>query len=156
IHGRKEGRPPETDLGAEVLLQQTLLDAIRSGLIRSAHDCAEGGMAVALAECCISGDRPVGAKIELPDHQRREDEELFHEAPGRVIVSVDASSEAALAALCAQRGVPALRLGTTGGADLTIELRGREFQWDVEGLFVAWDSSLGDLMDAVAEPLAAH
>jgi len=156
IHGRKEGRPPQTDLAAEVLLQQTLRDAIRSNLIRSAHDCAEGGIAVALAECCISGESPVGAEIELPDHRRRDDEELFHEAPGRIIVSVDASCESALAALCAERGVPARRLGTTGSEDLAIKLRGREYRWPAGMLFHIWDSSLGELMDAVAEPLAAH
>jgi len=156
IHGRKEGRPPQTDLAAEVLLQQTLRDAIRSNLIRSAHDCAEGGIAVALAECCISGESPVGAEIELPDHRRRDDEELFHEAPGRIIVSVDASCESALAALCAERGVPARRLGTTGSEDLAIKLRGREYRWPTGMLFHIWDSSLGELMDAVAEPLAAH
>ncbi|MBJ7327001.1 MAG: phosphoribosylformylglycinamidine synthase subunit PurL [Chthoniobacterales bacterium] len=156
VHGRKEGRPPETDLGAEVLLQQTLRDAIRSGFIRSAHDCAEGGIAVALAECCISSEPPLGAEIELPDHKRRDDEEFFHEAPGRIIVSVDGSYESALAALCAERGVPAKRLGTTGGEDLAIRLRGREYRWPAGMLFRVWDSSLGELMDAVAEPLAAH
>jgi len=156
VHGRKEGRPPETDLGAEVLLQQTLRDAIRSGFIRSAHDCAEGGIAVALAECCISSEPPLGAEIELPDHKRRDDEEFFHEAPGRIIVSVDGSYESALAALCAERGVPAKRLGTTGGKDLVIGLRGREYRWPAGMLFRVWDSSLGELMDAVAEPLAAH
>jgi phosphoribosylformylglycinamidine synthase subunit PurL len=156
VHGRKEGRPPQTDLAAEVLLQQTLRDAIRSGFIRSAHDCAEGGIAVALAECCISSEPPLGAEIELPDHKRRDDEEFFHEAPGRIIVSVDGSYESALAALCAERGVPAKRLGTTGGEDLAIRLRGREYRWPTGMLFRVWDSSLGELMDAVAEPLAAH
>ena len=156
VHGRKEGRPPQTDLAAEILLQQTLRDAIRSGFIRSAHDCAEGGIAVALAECCISSEPPLGAEIELPDHKRRDDEEFFHEAPGRIIVSVDGSYESALAALCAERGVPAKRLGTTGGEDLVIGLRGREYRWPAGMLFRVWDSSLGELMDAVAEPLAAH
>ncbi len=156
LHGRKEGRPPQTDLGAEVMLHQTLRDAIRDGLIRSAHDCAEGGIAVALAECCISGDRPVGAEITLPDDQRRDDESLFHEAPGRIIVSVDPADDETLRDLVSLCGIPAHKLGTTGGDKLVVHLRSKTFRWPVVELFRAWDSSLGDLMDAVAEPLAAH
>lgn len=156
IHGRKEGRPPQTDLAAEVTLHQTLRDAIRDGLIRSAHDCAEGGIAVALAECCISGERPVGADITLPGDHGRDDESLFHEAPGRIIVSVDPADEEAFRDLVSLCRVPARKLGTTGGEDLVIRLRRQEFRWPVAALFEVWDSSLGSLMGTVAEPLAAH
>ncbi len=156
MHGRKEGRPPQTDLGAEVILHQTLRDAIRDGLIRSAHDCAEGGIAVALAECCISGEKPVGADITLPDDGRRDDESLFHEAPGRIIVSVDPADEESLRDLVSLCGIPAHKLGTTGGDELVVHLRSKTFRWPVGELYRAWDSSLGDLMGAVAEPLAAH
>ena len=156
VHGRKEGRPPQTDLGFEVMLHQTLRDAIRDGLIRSAHDCAEGGIAVALAECCLSGGELVGAQVALPDDGRRDDETLFHEAPGRIIVSVDPSDDEALHELATLCGIPIRKLGTTGGEDLVIRMRSAEYRWPLKSLHSAWDASLGDLMGAVAEPLAAH
>jgi phosphoribosylformylglycinamidine synthase len=156
LHGRKEGRPPQTDLAAEVAIQQTLRDAIREGLIRSAHDCAEGGIAVALAECCISGEQPVGADITLPDDKLRDDETLFHEAPGRILVSVAPEHEAALEKLFTSRNLPVRQIGKTGGDSLAIQVRANTFRWPVADLHRRWDSSLGDLMGTVAEPLAAH
>ena len=156
LHGRKEGRPPQTDLAAEVAIQQTLRDAIREGLIRSAHDCAEGGIAVALAECCISGEQPVGADITLPDDKLRDDETLFHEAPGRILISVAPEHEAALEKLFTSRNLPVRQIGKTGGDSLAIQVRANTFRWPVADLHRRWDSSLGDLMGTVAEPLAAH
>jgi phosphoribosylformylglycinamidine synthase len=156
LHGRKEGRPPQTDLAAEVALQSALRDAIRSGLIRSAHDCAEGGIAVALAESSISGPELVGAEVELPDDSRRDDESLFHEAPGRILISSAPDHRAALEKHFADRGIPARRVGRTGGSELVIRVRGTNYRWPLERLHDAWDKSLGDLMDTVAEPLAAH
>jgi phosphoribosylformylglycinamidine synthase len=156
LHGRKEGLPPQTDLAAEVAIQQTLRDAIREGLIRSAHDCAEGGIAVALAECCISGEQPVGADITLPDDKLRDDETLFHEAPGRILISVAPEHEAALEKLFTSRNLPVRQIGKTGGDSLAIQVRANTFRWPVADLHRRWDSSLGDLMGTVAEPLAAH
>ena len=156
LHGRKEGRPPQTDLAAEIALQDTLREAIRAGLIRSAHDCAEGGIAVALAESCLSGKAPVGAEVELPGKGLRADETLFHEAPGRIIVSADPAERAALTRLFSDHGIAARRIGTTGGDALSIKLPGHTVSWPLGSLHAAWDRSLGDLMDTVAEPLAAH
>ncbi|MFZ4484068.1 MAG: phosphoribosylformylglycinamidine synthase subunit PurL [Chthoniobacterales bacterium] len=156
VHGRKEGRPPQTDLDAEVMLHQAVRDGIRAGLIRSAHDCAEGGIAVALAECCISGHALVGAEIHLPDDERRDDESLFHEAPGRVLVTVGPDDEKAFHDLVSLCRLPARKLGTTSGTELSIQLRAQTWSWPVDRLFHAWDSSLAALMETVAEPLAAH
>jgi len=156
VHGRKEGRPPQTDLAAEVALHSALRDAIRAGLVRSAHDCAEGGIAVALAESCISGPALVGAEVGLPDDGGRDDESLFHEAPGRIILSSAPEHRAALEKHFAGRGIPARHLGTTGGDALVIRLRGTDYHWPLGRLHRAWDKSLGNLMDTVAEPLAAH
>ncbi|MEY3479698.1 MAG: hypothetical protein RIQ71_473 [Verrucomicrobiota bacterium] len=155
-HRRKEGRPPQTDLAAEVALQNTLRQAIRAGLIRSAHDCAEGGIAAALAECCLSGDQPVGAEVNLPDDGLRYDESLFHEAPGRIIISSGPENRKKLERHFADNGIPVRFLGATCGKDLSIGLRGKTHRWELDGLFRAWDGALQDLMDTVAEPLAAH
>jgi phosphoribosylformylglycinamidine synthase II len=156
LHSRKEGCPPQTDLAAEVTLQRTLRDAIHAGLVRSAHDCAEGGIAVALAECCISGEPPIGADINLPDDKLRDDETLFHEAPGRILVSVAPEYEAALEKLFNSRNIPARKIGKTGGDSLAIKIRANGYHWPVSDLHRRWDTSLGDLMGTVAEPLAAH
>ncbi len=156
VHGRKEGRPPQTDLNTEVALHQALRDAIRDGLVRSAHDCAEGGIAVALAECCLSADSPLGAEVTLPDDGLREDEVLFHEAPGRILVTVDPALEQAFHDLFSLCRLPARKIGTTGGDELVVFLRSKVFRWPVAGLHRAWDSALPELMESVAEPLAAH
>jgi phosphoribosylformylglycinamidine synthase len=156
LHGRKEGRPPQTNLEEEVTLHQTLRDAIRDGLIASAHDCAEGGIAVALAECCLSGPTTIGADITLPDQGLRDDEALFHEAPGRILISINPADEESLKELLALARIPGRRLGTTGGSALVIHHGPNTFQWKLDELYQAWDRSLGDLMQSVEEPLAAH
>ncbi|MBE2179176.1 MAG: phosphoribosylformylglycinamidine synthase subunit PurL [Chthoniobacterales bacterium] len=156
IHGRKEGRPPQTDLPGEIALHQALRDAIRDGLILSAHDCAEGGLAIALAECCLSGPGPTGAKIALADDGRRDDETLFHEAPGRIIASTDPADDEALADLFSFCRIPAHKIGATGGEELVIGLRSKVYRWPVAGLFHHWDTSLDHILGTVAEPLAAH
>lgn len=152
MHGRKEGRPPQTDLAAEIILHQTLRDAIRDELIRSAHDCAEGGIATALAECCISGEKNIGADIVLPDDGLRDDESLFHEAPGRIIVSIDPGNEERFRELLSLCDVPVRKLGVTGGDSLTLRIRSSNFSWPTKELRQAWADSLGALMGAVAEP----
>ena len=156
LHGRKEGRPPQSHLEEEVTLHQTLRDAIRDGLIDSAHDCAEGGIAVALAECCLSGPSPLGADVTLPAQGRRDDEALFHEAPGRILVSLNPADEESLKELLALARIPGRRLGTTGGSALVIHHGENTYRWELDELYQAWDRTLGDLMHAVEEPLAAH
>src|SRR5437667_258802 len=64
-HGRKIGPSPSVDLGHEIKMQSVVRDLIRGGLVKSAHDCSEGGFAVALAECCFTQDKLLGAEIDL-------------------------------------------------------------------------------------------
>ena len=132
IHRRKQGRPPTVDLAAERRLIKLLLEANRQGLLKSAHDCAEGGLAVAVAECCIAdADRMLGATVSLIDGGRRAvagksrspiraDVALFAESAGRVIVSCESYQIAALLKLARQAGVPAALLGEVGGKLLVI------------------------------------
>jgi phosphoribosylformylglycinamidine synthase subunit PurL len=88
-HGKVEGNIPDIDLGVEKELHNLILTGIRRGLIRSAHDISEGGIAVALAECCIcrDGQQPIGAKVAIPVNKRT-DFILFGEDQSRVIVTV--------------------------------------------------------------------
>ncbi|MGF1480578.1 MAG: phosphoribosylformylglycinamidine synthase subunit PurL [Cyanophyceae cyanobacterium] len=91
VHHQVAGKPPRVDFDLERRVQEACRYGIRQGWIRSAHDCAEGGLAVAIAECCISGQ--LGAAVRLPKAARI-DELLFGEAAGRVIVSVRPEAQA--------------------------------------------------------------
>ncbi|MEG4862469.1 MULTISPECIES: phosphoribosylformylglycinamidine synthase subunit PurL [unclassified Microcoleus] len=96
IHGIVAGKPPRIDFDLERKVQKACRDGIRSGWVRSAHDCAEGGIAIALAECCISGK--LGAKIHLSPNSsqsQRWDELLFGEMGNCILVSVSPENEAA-------------------------------------------------------------
>ena len=116
-HGMVAGRPPKVDLVAERLLDELLVTAIRTGIIRSAHDCSEGGLAVALAECCVAGGR--GATVNLPGELPGV-AGLFSESQGRVVVTVSADHADALKTLAATHATPCVRIGTVGGERLRI------------------------------------
>jgi phosphoribosylformylglycinamidine synthase len=117
VHGMVSGRPPKVDLVDERLLGELLVTSIRTGIVRSAHDCAEGGLAVALAECCVAGD--VGARIDLGDGLPGV-VALFSESQGRAIVTVDEDHVGAFKTLAAAHGTACTRIGTVGGDGLVI------------------------------------
>jgi phosphoribosylformylglycinamidine synthase len=109
------GAVPELDLEFEKMLQETLLNAIRSGYVNSAHDCSEGGLAVALAECCISNQqRQIGASVSLPDDIRA-DSLLFGEAQSRVVITCAPESAEKLIGFFNDQDVPCTKIGEVGG-----------------------------------------
>jgi phosphoribosylformylglycinamidine synthase len=149
IHGRKAGIPPRLDYAKEKAVQGAVRALIRMGLVRSAHDCSEGGLAVALAECCISGGEPCGAEIELPAPGAMTAEELlFNEAQSRIVISVRRENAAAALALVEWQGVPARRLGFTGGGHLRIRSADREWAWLVKELRAQWWDAIRGWMEA--------
>ena len=93
IHGLVTGRPPEIDLKLECLVQSFLRNSITEGFVRSAHDLSDGGLAVAVAECCIAGN--LGAHLELPSSDARLDRLLFAEGGSRILVSVPSTQAVA-------------------------------------------------------------
>ena len=93
LHGAVTGRPPEIDLQLERAVQGFLRQAIARGLVASAHDLSDGGLAVAAAECCIAAG--LGAQLELPSGRTRPDRLLFAEGGARILVSVPAAQETA-------------------------------------------------------------
>ncbi|HET7558742.1 MAG TPA: AIR synthase-related protein [Limnochordia bacterium] len=119
--GRPLGRPADVDLARHARLIGLLVEAARRGLIRSAHDVSDGGLAIACAEATWGG---VGAQVDLPALGRL-DETLFGEAPSRVLLAVDPACRASFEALAAQHEVPAQRLGQTGGERLLLQVGGR-------------------------------
>jgi phosphoribosylformylglycinamidine synthase len=115
-HGHCGGRPPEVDLAAERALAAVLTSAAADGLLEAAHDLSEGGLATALAECCL--DQGVGCQVALPGDLFTQ---LFSESAARAVVAVRPGSEEAFAALAARHGVPAAELGVAGGDSLVVQ-----------------------------------
>ncbi|MCS5654460.1 MAG: phosphoribosylformylglycinamidine synthase subunit PurL [Dehalococcoidia bacterium] len=111
VHGRVEGSP-KIDIDLEKQVQQVCRDAIEQGLITSAHDCSEGGLAVALAECSIQGGMGFTGEFSVAD---RWDVTLFGERQSRIVVGLSEDRWDALVSLAAGFGVPAIKLGYTGG-----------------------------------------
>jgi phosphoribosylformylglycinamidine synthase len=120
-HGLVTGRPPALDLDREAKVQAVCREAVREGLAASAHDCSDGGLAVALAECCIQGE--VGARIGLPPPmcEIRLDAALFGESPSRIVLSASAQNAARIQEMAAREDVAVYVLGEVGGEGLTVE-----------------------------------
>ncbi len=148
VHGRKEGLPPRLDISREKALQDALHDLIRGGLVRSAHDCSDGGLAVGLAECCVSGAEQLGAKILLDNEHARPDVLLFNESQSRVIISVARTGMDAVWSLLNARNVPGRHIGNVGKTKLVIRTGAGRFEWPVETLRETWHGSIGKIMEA--------
>ncbi len=127
--GLEAGLPPAVDLAHEKRLHGLLAGAVAKGLARSCHDVSDGGLAVALAECGFTGAALVGASVELPERMRP-DALLFGESTGRVLIAT--ADAAALLAFAAECGVPAQRIGATGGERLRIAAPGARAWIDCE------------------------
>jgi len=122
VHGLVAGDAPALDLAAESRLQRGVLAAIRAGLVRSAHDTAEGGLAVALAESAFAGGgEPFGLDVRLED-EIPANALLFGEAQGRVVLSCTAEKVPELLRCLEIHGVPAKRIGTVGGRNGSIRI----------------------------------
>ncbi|MCS6293591.1 MAG: phosphoribosylformylglycinamidine synthase subunit PurL [Nitrospira sp.] len=120
-HSREQGSPPYLNLETEQAVQSCVLQLIRSGLVQSAHDCSDGGFAVALAECCMSGpDQTHGAVVRLTPGRQRIDSMLFGESQSRILVSAKPAQRQAILDQAQQMGVPAGVVGAVGGASLVI------------------------------------
>jgi phosphoribosylformylglycinamidine synthase len=120
-HGLVRGTPPWIDLRLERAVQQCCLKAIERGMIRSAHDISEGGLAVALVECCVGGpEKSLGVKIDLPETMRQ-DARLFGESQSRIIVSIKENDLSRLETIAEKEGVPIQVLGEVGGSRFIIQ-----------------------------------
>ena len=119
-HRRVAGRLAPLDLAVERAVQEACRAAIGAQLLGSAHDCAEGGLAVALAEACASGPRRWGADVDLGPAGGRADLTLFGEGPSRVVVSVKADRARHFEQLMSEFRVPWRWIGRVGGDRLRI------------------------------------
>jgi len=149
FHDLVAGPPPSVDLFMERSLQQATLAAIRTGKVKSAHDCAEGGLAIALAECAVGGEEAVGFEVELKDSLPAVPL-LFGEAQGRIVLSCAAEDVDDILSVAREYSLPARRIGTVREASegLSIRLRDQEIGADVEAIRVARRDALPRRMDA--------
>jgi phosphoribosylformylglycinamidine synthase II len=147
MHGLKRGRPPELDLEREKKLHAAVRSAIRSGGVRSAHDLAEGGLLVALAECVVGSAGRLGASVELAGGHGRLDGLLFGESQSRALLTAHADQAGALVSLLESEGVPVRRIGAVGGGDLAVTVLGSgSFKWKAETLYGIWNDALGSYL----------
>ncbi|HVH31928.1 MAG TPA: AIR synthase-related protein, partial [bacterium] len=118
VHGLDAGRPADVVFEIHQRMLSVVREAVARGWVTSAHDCSDGGVAVALAECAILGR--IGAEVTLPDTGRLE-ATLFGEAPSRFVVSGPAAGLAEMQTLAASFGVPVHLVGTAGGERLRLK-----------------------------------
>ncbi|WP_211288013.1 phosphoribosylformylglycinamidine synthase subunit PurL [Mumia flava] len=137
-HGHLGGRPPQVDLAAEKALADLMVEAAAQGLASTAHDLSDGGLAIALAEATIRNG--VGATVTLPGDPFVS---LFSESVARALVSVPSGSVDAFEALAARYGVPAARIGTTGGDALSVD---GQFTIGAEELRTVWRAPIREAM----------
>ncbi len=173
IHGKKNGSPPRCDLEVAKTLHTTLIGLIQSGLVKSAHDCSEGGLAVALAESCISQliarDTPrlIGATIDLSavaapreSADKIKDESallrdaatirldalLFGETQSRIVITCKPLDAVKVVERAKLMGGPAAQIGKVGGDKLTVKTASIEFSAPLTELHDAWWNSIARAM----------
>jgi phosphoribosylformylglycinamidine synthase len=168
VHGKKTGAPPRCDLEQAKTLHTTLLGLIQSGLVKSAHDCSEGGLAVCLAEGCISQlvaretPRLIGATVDLvgqasslsgkETHRQdacattRLDALLFGETQSRVVITTKPLDAVKVVERAKLMGVLAIQIGKVGGDKLAIKIASGEISAPVAELHDAWWNSIARAM----------
>ena len=145
VHSHLGGRPPKVDLSFEKKLAELLHGASLQGLIASAMDLSEGGLAQALTESVLRFN--MGARIWLTELCERDGIDrtaaLFSESTGRVLVSVGREDDVKFVGLCEARGIPVLRIGVTDDTD---ELAIQDLAtWKLDDLRAPWANTLPDL-----------
>jgi phosphoribosylformylglycinamidine synthase subunit PurL len=166
IHGEVYGAPPVCDLEREKAVIDALLEAIRGGIVNSAHDCSDGGLAVALAECCIANpDAPIGADIDVSTFDKLTTREiLFGETQGRIVLST--AAPARVLEIAQRHNLKCTRVGTVrrNSNALTIKLPHSTMNASLERLRRAYHDTIPSIMSRTPEhasidelsPVAGH
>ena len=142
VHDHLGGLPPSVDLDSERIMATVLGEASSAGMLASAHDLSDGGLAVALAESCLRGG--LGCEVSLTALAGDAFTALFSESAARAVVSVTPGRESEFADLCAAHGAPAHILGTAGGGSLTVA---DVFSVTLSDLRRVWEAPLPALFD---------
>ena len=144
IHQTVAGQPPEVDIDLELAVQSACRYGVRQGWIRSAHDCAEGGLAVALAESSIAGKR--GLTVTLPQGSQRLDNVLFAEGGARILVSVHPNNQADWERYCQGKLPQCHLIGQVGrqtdSVDITVGSLSALIALSVDGIEAVWSNAI--------------
>ena len=140
---RVEGKPPHLDLRLAQSVNKLCLELIREKILASAHDCSEGGLAVALAESCMSHPLAAkGATLDI-DSTVRNDAFLFGESQSRILISFSAKNRLVVEAKAKAMEVPFAIIGKVGGDSLIVDINGKEFiREEVSHLKELWFGAL--------------
>ena len=137
-HGLKIAPAPHVDLVHEIKVQNAVRDLIREGLVKSAHDCSEGGLAVAVAECCFNPEKLLGADLNLKAADTPATTVLFDESQSRIVISVARADLEKTESILREHGVLFQELGEVGGDTLSIRVNEETFRWQVADLYDDW------------------
>jgi phosphoribosylformylglycinamidine synthase subunit PurL len=166
VHGKVLGAPPHCDVEREKKVIDVVLEAIRSGLVSSAHDCSDGGLAIALAECCVANlDCQSGAEIDLSIWKNIANRALlFGETQARIVFSTSAPER--VIALAHTAGIPCARIGTVRRHSdaLAIKLASASIRAPLARLRHAYHDTIPNIMSRTPEhasfdelaPVAGH
>jgi len=146
-HGFKIGTPPHVDLPHEIKIQSAVRDLIREGLVKNAHDCSDGGLAVALAECCFNPEKLFGAEIAL-NADTSATTVLFNESQSRIVISVAPENLDYTMSILRDRDVPSQQLGQVGDNELRIQVNDESFAWAIADLYDKWWNSIRRLVES--------
>ena len=149
-HGRKQAPPPRVDLELEIKVQNAVRDLIREGLVKSAHDCSEGGLAVALTECCLNPSGLLGADADL-NFSDTATEILFNESQSRIVISVAADDAEKMMSILREGGVPSRQLGKVGGDELRVRTSEETFRWPIVDLYDDWFNAIRRAVEGETE-----
>ena len=144
LFDKTEGKPPVLDRKNEKQVQEFCLELIQKGLIQSAHDCSEGGLAIAVAESCFAApEEALGAKLEL-ESTLRGDTLLFGESQSRIVISFPEELTEQIENLALSYHVDFSLIGVTGGSQFTVSINGQEYiKQEIESIKNIWKTSLG-------------
>lgn len=138
LRGKVAGRAPKVDLAYEINVQEVCKKAIRAGIVNSAHDCSEGGLAVAIAESCFNPESRFGADIQF-EMSFRTDFEIFGESHSRIILSIPPGKLEQLQEIAQENNVRCTPLGTVAKDQFTI---GSLIKMPIEKLYELWYHSI--------------
>ena len=141
-YGKKIGSSPHIDLELEIKVQNAVRDLIHAGLVKSAHDCSEGGLGVVLAECCFNPEQLFGAEIDLKAGDTPATTVLFNESQSRVIISVASEDAEKTMSILGEYGVPFQQVGKVSGDNLCIRVNDETFRWPVTDLHDDWFNAI--------------
>ncbi|PYL02147.1 MAG: phosphoribosylformylglycinamidine synthase subunit PurL [Verrucomicrobia bacterium] len=164
--GKKIGPVPKLDIELEIAVQNAVRDLIRLDLVRSAHDCSEGGLAVALAECCFNPNGLLGAEIGLGNcggsragcagdtpASTNAATVLFSEAQSRIIISCDPKNSERVLSELKSKNVPSAQIGRVIKDDLRISVGGQNYSWQAAELHDLWWNAIRRAVESDSEPI---